>query len=231
MSEDNMFSSGYSMEIYKTIENDFINYIKYVPLDSEFEKTHLEVCSPILADLLLRICSQVEIFFTEWVKLLNFDDKNDADLMRGFKIDKNGKRITPKIFDYIDFIDTQVGLKQEKVKVRPLNNKKLLPFSNPPDSNVPPWWTAYNKSKHDGFREKKRANLNNVMTSLSGLFLLHCLNWANERKALVENNMTRVTDHGLSLINSNFNKINAREFRVIRTPHYFRYVLFEYERD
>lgn len=232
-----MFNSGQSIEMFKIIENDLIEYLRCVPLKSRFndikiklgEKTecslndiHLNVYSPILADLLLRACTQIEIFFKEWVKLEEFDNKEDTVSMREMK------GVMGKMQKYVKFIDTYKKIKSETIRILPLE-EEINPFKDFTDNEVPEWWTANNKTKHDGFKEMQRANLKNVLFSLSALFLLHCLNRHNVKTALVNNYMTEVTDFGIAQINGNMEKIGSPALRVIRTPKYYGYYLFEWK--
>ena len=69
----NMFNSGYSIEMYRIIEDDFIDFISYVPL----EENHLNVYSPKLADIIIRCCNQIETFFKEWLMLPSLDHLED----------------------------------------------------------------------------------------------------------------------------------------------------------
>ena len=61
------------------------------------------------------------------------------------------------------------------------NNKKIEPFNrvkqwnrkeNLTDKNIPEWWTAYNKIKHDTESIKTYSNLNNSLYSMAALFIL-----------------------------------------------------------
>lgn len=37
------------------------------------------------------------------------------------------------------------------------------------------WWRAYNHVKHNGYNSRKEGNLNNIILSLCGLFVLNCI--------------------------------------------------------
>ena len=60
-----VFGSGETYEHYQLIEEDFINFIKIIPLSDD---RNMKVCSPVLRDLIIRSCVEIEIFFKEWAK-------------------------------------------------------------------------------------------------------------------------------------------------------------------
>ena len=54
-----VFESGETYEQYQIIEQDFIDFIKIVPLN--IEDNH-KVYSPVLRDIIIRSCVQIELF-------------------------------------------------------------------------------------------------------------------------------------------------------------------------
>src|ERR1700757_956699 len=72
--EGGMFGDGESYEQYQIIEQDFIDFIKVVPL----EEAHFKVHSPLLRDIIIRTCVQIEIFFKEWAKLHISEDSSSS---------------------------------------------------------------------------------------------------------------------------------------------------------
>jgi len=79
--------SGETYEQYEIIERDFIDFIKVVPID---DPNHLAVHSPVLRDIIIRACVQIEIFFKEWSMYSISEDKNH-NLWKPYKM-ANGKK-------------------------------------------------------------------------------------------------------------------------------------------
>ena len=180
------------------------------------------------------------MFFNEWVHLSEFDTvEKNLDLVRGNKINKKGIKKNPNIVNYITFIHIQKNILVKKIIYKPLN-KEIKPFNcrykcdkfseKGKITKAPTWWGTYNKVKHDGFKYRNSINLDAVLKALSALFLLHCMNWNNLKFALIKYNMVMVTNSALSSIDGNIDKLGSSNFKIIRTPDYFRHVLFEYER-
>lgn len=167
--------SGETYDQYQIIEKDFIDFINIIPLD---DKEHFKVHSPVLRDIIIRSCVQIEIFFKEWAKyhcshnlesdLANkyFTKNKNTDTFKGARNWKFG--------DYL-ILDKQF-IKLRKLHVRPID-EDITPFESWIDEKNPPgWWQVYNSIKHNGLNAKKEANLGNALFALSGLFLLHSTN-------------------------------------------------------
>lgn len=166
--------NGETYEQYQIIENDFLDFIKIVPID---DKEHFKVHSPILRDIIIRSCVQIEIFFKEWAKYY-CSDNIDSDLKKKY-FTKNKNTDTFKRarnWKFGDYLILDKFIKLRKLHVRPIN-ENITPFENWLDEKNPPeWWQVYNSIKHNGLNAKKEANLGNALFALSGLFLLHSTN-------------------------------------------------------
>jgi len=160
----NMFSSGYSIELYKVLEDDFITFISYVPLD----EGHLRVHSPKLADLIIRCCIQIDIFFKEWLKLSNLDHIDDIS---------NYRQKRQNIDLYRDFFEPRLHLSKFTICVKDLEDP-ISPFENFSEiSKAPCWWAAHNNLKHDAYKSRKYATLDNALNAISALYFLHRANF------------------------------------------------------
>jgi hypothetical protein len=181
--EDGIFGTGESYEQYQIIENDFINFIKTVPLCEE----HFNVHSPILRDIIIRTCVQIEVFFKEWAKEFCNQDANCTLWIKYNEIEKrrwhenlgNKKGVSNWSFaDYRIFENIINSPYNAKIFVRVLN-QIVNPFSNWAVSNNISWWDIYNNVKHSGHIAKKEANLITALEALAGLFQLHCVHKAS----------------------------------------------------
>lgn len=167
--------NGETYDQYQIIEQDFIDFIKVVPIN---DSAHFKVHSPILRDIIIRCCVQIELFFKEWSKY-SCSENTDSALYREYNEIDNKTKL-PKgernwtIGSYYFFINEFTEYK--KVFVRPIN-KSISPFETWESEKKPPiWWKAYNSIKHNGITSKKDANLENALYSLAALFQLHCIN-------------------------------------------------------
>jgi hypothetical protein len=153
-----MYESGYSLRMFQILENEIINYFNYIPIEYYLGDKRKDVFSPRLSELLIRICSQIDIFFRNWNAVQSKNPKMHIDKLQ---------------FGNYKAIDMILDDKDNKIKII-YTDEILIPFNNW-KINDPAWWTAYNHVKHNGFDHKTEGNLFNVIESLSALFLLNCI--------------------------------------------------------
>lgn len=165
LSLEDMYDSGYSIRMYRILEDDFIDFLNYIPAEYYSYNERKKICSPILSDLMIRIGSQIDIFFKNWDLVQKLNPKIKAENLKimNYKIIENDeiKRISLKDKEII-FLPTE----EVTIPFKNWNNWKKY------DEN---WWNAYNHIKHNGYKFKEEGNLQNVIESLSALFLLNCL--------------------------------------------------------
>ncbi len=146
---------------YEPLEDTFIDFLSYVP----WTPKHKEVWSPKLANLLLNIGSIIDSTFRSYLKWPTLDTAKDINEIRN---DQRKQKINgfQKVYDDVySFSNREVYLLSPA--------EKLIPWSNWQKQDTPPiWWTAYNKVKHDRFKNIAEANLENTLNALSGLFLV-----------------------------------------------------------
>ena len=163
-----VFCTGETYEQYQVLEEDFINFIKIIPLN---DKRNMGVCSPVLRDLIIRCCVQIEIFFKEWAKFESAKDET-IELSLLYNSGNKGAR-NWNIKHYYYFKDKYID--GRALYVRELN-KKINPFDTWNKHSPPKWWQVYNSIKHGGLESKIECNLEIALESISALFLLHCAN-------------------------------------------------------
>ncbi len=61
-----MYESGYSLRIYQILENDLVAFLNNIPINYYLKNERKKIFSPKLSELLIRIGSQVDIFFKNW---------------------------------------------------------------------------------------------------------------------------------------------------------------------
>jgi len=154
-----IFNTGDLFEQYVIIEEDFINIIKYIPLERE----NFKLVSPRFSDILIRCGVATEIFFREWLNHFEFSNRSDILKLR------EKKRLNINDF-YKVFIDR---IKNSQVYVRQLD-EDIFPFVEWEEHVVPDWWDSYNNIKHHKADKQKNATLESALNALAALFLLHC---------------------------------------------------------
>ena len=146
-----MYESGYSLKLYQILENDLIDFLNYIPIDYYYGIKRKEIFSPKLSEFLIRVGSQVDIFFRNW------DLVHDV-----YKSKKRVRTVALKKLDIRNYKDIEkegkIKLSDKTVKI--LSTDEIIkPFEYWGDQRYPLWWKAYNNVKHDGFTHKKHGNL------------------------------------------------------------------------
>ncbi len=153
-----MYESGYSLRMFQILENELVNFFNYIPIDYYSGDKRKDIFSPRLSELLIRIGSQIDIFFRNWDRV---QSKNRGVPLAELKFGNY------KAIDMIlDDEDNNIKIIATDETLKPFNNWKR---------NDPDWWIAYNHVKHNGYENKTEGNLLNVIESLSALFLLNCI--------------------------------------------------------
>lgn len=176
MSSDEYFEGGYHTDRYYELEEDLIKFLRFMPLEIYNTPEKMEkVKSPYLADLLIRIGSNIDIFFRKLILSDYTDiDKERKSENRPYLALKDYKKLEPK------FSRNRKKLSECKVKIIQ-TREYLIPFNNW-DIETPNWWTSYNHVKHEALIEE--ANLNIIMHSLAAFFLLICFKKSSSKLAL-----------------------------------------------
>ena len=197
-----VFGSGETYEQYQIIEQDFIDFIKVVPINDE---AHLKVHSLLLRDIIIRACIQIEIFFKEWGKQICSKNKENS-LWEEYNKTKKGER-NWSIGSYFYFKEAGFINEREIMYVLPMD-KGVEPFDSCRSANKPPiWWDVYNSIKHGGLSAKKEANVENTLDALAALFILHCRN-KHSRDFLKKHTSDTITHSANSVILTT-NKISS----------------------
>lgn len=134
---------------YESLEEDFIKTIRYVSLEEENFNTY----SIEYSRLLQAICSEIDVVLKE---LSSKDGDEKTNIAQYYK--------------YIE--ENRPTLINEEVKVIKFLNLKLYPLKNWTQKDSPTWWSSHNKIKHNRNEKMIYANLENVLNSLSALYLL-----------------------------------------------------------
>lgn len=188
-------------EDYTLLEDEFIEFLKYIPLSKE----HEEVWSMKLANLLLLIGSSVESFFQCAISSLraseiyNYIDVNDYGGRVGYTPEDFEslselnklllKKLTPNMGLYRDIFEKYYHLSNKSVFVL-RNKEEIKPFKEWGENKPPEWWITYRNLKHSRFKHRKSAQLKMVLNTLASLFLLN-ISHKDTRKYLTNKGVIR----------------------------------------
>lgn len=176
----------YYWKHYKFLEKQFLDTERYVAI----EKDNYAVYSNEFLNLFVLICNEYDAITTEYCNSIK-ESKRQLNML-----EKN-KLLSENIQD---FKDLSISTKYK------YDNIKILPFSKFATEKTYEWWQAYNLVKHkrsniDSETKKPnyyKANLKNVLTALSALYII--LN-----KFYIEKCTSDITNANLFLSSDVFN--------------------------
>lgn len=164
---------------YQLIEEDFLRYLRYVPL----VEAHENVWSASLGSILLNIGSLIDSFF----KNISYE-KSTTDVKNIENIRKKD-RDHLNMGDYRSVYEACCSLSEKKIfELR--NLCPINPFLNWGSDISPKWWKAYTDLKHDRFQNIEKGTLINVLEALGGLFLLNVM-FRETISVLINNDIIR----------------------------------------
>lgn len=158
--------------IYLQLERELTELSYFITFDYK----QLKVYSTKIADMLLRTVSEIENISKELCKKENI------------KFYDSKKHVRPVVYfnEYFQKLEEYYGLSTRLVNFTFDNcndnifDSKLMPFKKDysiklkgKEKSTWSWYNAYNKIKHDRIKNFKQANLENLIYSLSALFLLN----------------------------------------------------------
>jgi hypothetical protein len=159
-----MFDPILAWEEYTHLEEEFLEYLRYVPLAKE----HYNVWSLHLGDHLLKTCSLIDSFFKRAIFCPQLNEIAEIEKYRELENKNSNIGTHREIFNPL--------YKLSKQKMYDLRTfESLVPFSKWDLNQSPDWWNAYNDIKHDRFANKKEATLKVTLEALSALFILNVL--------------------------------------------------------
>ncbi|WP_316506084.1 hypothetical protein [Nitrosopumilus sp.] len=140
------------LDFYFDTETQLLELSKIIPLENTGK-----VFSPRLYNILQSACGQIE----NLMKLL-------CDY---YKLDYGNEPNYPKLFD---LLDKEKVISFQRISYYESPNW-LEPFSLYGEEKSPSWWKEYNKTKHNLPEGLEYGNLRNVLSSMAGLYALHCI--------------------------------------------------------
>lgn len=237
-------------EIFNNFEREFREITQYVPVidqnnntsSNKIHELHIRICMEI-ENLLKILCHKFVKNENEFREIFKNLKKNKAkidfikqieDTLIKNKSDSLESMIANFLYPdfpvYLEEFDKVFNLKAKKVEfissIEVLESQIFYqPFFTNEDKEVPFWWTKYNKIKHDKINNFVNCNLEDLINSFAGFYiLLHYLIYFikdNEYNSIFNvlhfNCITDITINGN--INSTFFKItHAIDKNIYRNP-------------
>jgi len=134
---------------FLALESDLAQVSRYI----EFSQNNFRTYSIELASLLLASSSEVDVLAKGICKLI--DPKQKAE----------------NIVHYRNIITKNLPEFSKETIYVPRFSLTLNPWLNWKRGNTPLWWESYNKVKHERNEHFAKANLKNVLNSMSGLLV------------------------------------------------------------
>jgi hypothetical protein len=176
MAQEGYLEQGYHIDRYHALEEDLLRFFDFVTLDfyPSIEERQM-IRSLYLGDLLLRIGSNIDIFFRKII-LSNQDEPIFKEMLgETTRLDWNAfKKLEPILELSVANVEI-ISTSEQLYPFRLGGNAAGEPWD---DTSVTlTWWNSYNKIKHEGLFD--RATLDNAMQALAALFLLILLDKLN----------------------------------------------------
>ena len=136
-----------------SLERDFENLARYVePTTQNFHTFSIEI-----ARLLLAASSEVDVISKRICKTITGNN-------RASSIDKYREIIKPR-FPFIE--EVRIFIPRYGLELNPWHNWKT--------DDTPNWWIAHNKVKHQRDDHFQKANMENALNAVSGLFVFELI--------------------------------------------------------
>jgi len=156
-------------QYFIALDSDLEIVSRYVEISQENYRTY----SIQFVSLLLSACSEIDVVAKVLSKL----------------IDPNLKPSKGTFLTILDYQKTIIGQFPEfhttKIHI-PRHGIQLIPWKQWKSKNVPQWWTSYNSVKHQRNKFYKKANLENTINAVAGLFVMVLYLYTHNNRLNVE---------------------------------------------
>jgi hypothetical protein len=189
---DDYLEQGIHIDRYCSLESDLLRFLDFISLDfyrSGHERESIK--SVFLADLLLRIGSNIDIFFRKYIKSYDIGVCTEIKTSKPNENDWNWADYK-KLEQLLTLSDEYVVITSTGEKLYPFKGNETTWNMIGPSDNY--WWNSYNNVKHNA--EFDKANLDNVLQALGALLLLICR----------QSNAKKLTYYGFISIDKNYLK-------------------------
>ena len=157
-------------QTYLKIENEMLEISKYIYITDEPNDSQLKVFSPYIADLLIRVCVEIEAISKELYYNLG-EEKKRGD---------NSLKFDVECLKKIDMIyktsKKMVYVSCPMFNLTKDNNRMFRPLNNAHKTQGTAWESAYQAIKHDRYESLSKGNVRNLLHALGALYLLNIYN-------------------------------------------------------
>lgn len=161
------------------MEANFVNFLDYVPYTEKNKKIY----SPKLLAMLLQNCGYIDTVFKEMAKFKEFVSIPECEAINDLESSNYRSYnigLAREAFQPIYRLSSNNGGKLI-AKLDWVGDKKLFPFKQFGQGKSPAWWHIYNEVKHTWSSSLEQANVDNVLRSLAGAFLLNVVHYPSIR--------------------------------------------------
>ena len=162
-----MDQSTFFWQTYLHIEKEVLELAKFIYFTDECNDAQLNVYSPYITDLLIRVCVEIEAISKELYFRLNGDTRRgdvslmfDTDCLKSIDLFyKTSKKTVHTICSLFNFIKDE--------------NKAFKPLKEAHKRSGNAWERAYQSVKHDRYRSLKMGTIKNLIRALGALYFLN----------------------------------------------------------
>jgi hypothetical protein len=180
------FTEGRAWADFEGLEAQIDDLEAYVTVEPQNRRTY----SRKIGLMLFQTASTVETFFKQALLDNSLDVSQQINPTRLAECRaKSTRNKQIRISDYRDVFEPHYQLSRWRVSIgRPfLPYGEIQPFNQFARGQPPAWWSAYNKVKHDMFKNRAHGSLENLLQAMGGLFLLNVLHRVNQPVLILKN--------------------------------------------
>lgn len=157
-------------QTYLKIENEMLEISKYIYITDEPDDSQLNVFSPYIADLLIRVCVEIEAISKELYHNLGGEKK------RGYNSLKFDVECLKKIDMTYKTSKKMVYVSCPMFNLTKDNNRMFRPLNKAHKTQGTAWESAYQAIKHDRYESLSKGTVRNLLHALGALYLLNIYN-------------------------------------------------------
>lgn len=244
-----MYENKIYESLFRVFEREFSTISEYVAFDEKnfnsysikIQELHLRICSEI--ENVLKIVVHKNFLNQEGVSS-RWEEKKLKDLLNIKKSDeyleikdalnrKKMEQVDRSLFGFPDFsfylyiASNTINLNKKSViftSILDVTSDKsvITPFAVKKGVNVPSWWTAYNRLKHDKVSNFSICTLNDLIHSFAALFILmvYLIKYTNEKPIFNQQMKTNFSEVSIDCSYWDFESIHFKSTNTIEENVY-----------
>lgn len=157
-------------QTYLKIENEMLEISKYIYITDEPNDRQLNVFSPHIADLLIRVCVEIEAISKELYYNIDGEKKRGDNSL---KFDVECLKEIDKVYNTSK---KMVYVSCPMFNLTKDNNRMFRPLNKAHKTQGTAWESAYQAIKHDRYESLSKGTVRNLLHALGALYLLNIYN-------------------------------------------------------